>query len=373
MSRKTLIGIVAACIIVVIVPLVISLSGCGPVGDQEVTFPDPNLDTVIRVALNKSSEPIHASELASLVSLDASHKGIEDLSGLQYCTSLAELNLLSNEISDISPLANLTSLTELYFMFNEVSDISPLASLTGLTRLGLDLNRVIDISPLANLTSLTLLSLYGNQISDISPLTDLITLTWLNLGSNRIGDISPLANLTSLIQLSLGSNQIGDISPLAGLTSLAQLYLMYNQISDISPLVDNDGLSDGDIVHLQGNPLSPDSTNIYIPQLEARGVNVEYLSLLAPAIGAIGVPITNIDFAWTDVTGADEYDWVLSPNPDLSSPVAVKIGLISAACTYSGTALAYDTFYYWQVAAYKEGAFINQSSIGTFTTIPAPP
>jgi hypothetical protein len=40
--------------------------------------------------------------------------------------------------------------------------------------------------------------------------------------------------------------------------------------------VDNDGLSEEDEVHLTGNPLSTDSVNTYIPQLEERGVIVDY-------------------------------------------------------------------------------------------------
>jgi len=40
--------------------------------------------------------------------------------------------------------------------------------------------------------------------------------------------------------------------------------------------VDNEGLSEGDEVYLTGNPLSWDSINIYIPQLETRGVIVDY-------------------------------------------------------------------------------------------------
>jgi len=41
-------------------------------------------------------------------------------------------------------------------------------------------------------------------------------------------------------------------------------------------LVQNEGLGTGDEVALNENPLSPDSINIYIPQLEARGVTVDY-------------------------------------------------------------------------------------------------
>jgi hypothetical protein len=41
-------------------------------------------------------------------------------------------------------------------------------------------------------------------------------------------------------------------------------------------LVENGGLSAGDTVELSGNPLSTTSVNVYIPQLEARGVTVVY-------------------------------------------------------------------------------------------------
>jgi nucleoside-triphosphatase THEP1 len=76
--------------------------------------------------------------------------------------------------------------------------------------------------------------------------------------------------------LDVEAKQINDILPLANLSSLTELGLWWNQISDISPLVDNNGLSEGDEIYLQGNPLSSDSINIYIPQLEARGVVVTY-------------------------------------------------------------------------------------------------
>jgi Leucine-rich repeat (LRR) protein len=72
----------------------------------------------------------------------------------------------------------------------------------------------------------------------------------------------------------LSINQISDISPLANLTNLTELGLWQNQISDISALVENSGLGSGDTVYLTGNPLSTTSVKVYIPQLEARGVEV---------------------------------------------------------------------------------------------------
>ena len=85
-----------------------------------------------------------------------------------------------------------------------------------------------------------------------------------------------MANLTNLIALDLWNNQTTDISPLANLSRLTYLYLPRNQISDISPLVDNEGISAGDEVYLSGNPLSSDSINTYILQLQSRGVTVSY-------------------------------------------------------------------------------------------------
>jgi Leucine-rich repeat (LRR) protein len=56
-----------------------------------------------------------------------------------------------------------------------------------------------------------------------------------------------------------------DISPLEYLTNLDILVLLGNQINDILPLVNNNGLSNGDIVNLSGNPLSATSITVYIP------------------------------------------------------------------------------------------------------------
>jgi Leucine-rich repeat (LRR) protein len=107
-------------------------------------------------------------------------------------------------------------------------------------------------------------------------MSDLESLTMLEAPGRGISDISTLANLTNLGYLVLGNNDISDISPLAGLTNLELLSLWYNNISDISALVDNAGLSGGDTVNLMDNPLSAESINNYIPQLEARGVTVDY-------------------------------------------------------------------------------------------------
>ncbi len=255
--------------------------------------------TTLNLVNNQINDISPLVDLTSLTTVNLWFNQITDISPLTDLTSLTTLNLVNNQIIDISPLANLTGLTGLWLLDNQINDISPLTDLTNLTGLGLNRNQISDISPLAGLTNLTLglwlahneisdispladltslmvLWLADNQISDVSPLADLTSLTELYLGSNQISDVSPLANLTSLSILELGDNGISHILPLADLTNLTELYLWDNQISDIEPLVNNPGLSEGDRVDLRNNPLSNTSINTYIPQLQARGVTVDY-------------------------------------------------------------------------------------------------
>ena len=150
---------------------------------------------------------------------------------------------------------------------------SDLESLTTLMALE---SGILDLTGLEYCVNLSSLVLVNNNISDISALAGLTNLESLHLLGNNISDISPLAGLTNLWDLWLADNYINDISVLSGLTKLQVLVLDRNNISDISPLVDNSGLLAGDLVDLSRNPLSTTSVNVYIPQLEARGVDVRY-------------------------------------------------------------------------------------------------
>ena len=299
---RCLMGRLGVCTTVITLVLMASISIAA-----EVSIPDPNLEAAIREAIGKPTGPITEEDLQGITSLDASERGIEDLTGLEYCTNLQDLNLPFNQIADITPLSGLSNLQSLSLWENhQIADISPLSGLSNLQRLDIAVNQIADISPLSGLSNLWSLTLGGNQITDISPLSGLSNLRWLDLGDNQITDISPLSGLSNLQNLWLPVNQIADISPLAGLSNLQRLLLGGNQITDISPLsgltligerdkewwwetdldlsnnnitdiqplVDNPGMDNGDVVDLRGNPLSEESLNTLIPLLEARGVIV---------------------------------------------------------------------------------------------------
>jgi len=216
---------------------------------------------------------------------DANHK-IRDFSPLARLTNLTRLDLVDNQISDISALSGLTNLTELWLSNNPISDISALSDLTNLTLLALGFNQISDISPLSGLTNLTDLGLNINQISDISPLSGLTNLTFLGLWDNQISDISSLSGLTNLTELHLGENKISDISPLLGLTNLTDLYLYHNQINDISPL---SGLISLTELWLDDNQISDISalsefTTLWTLTLGSNPLNLEAYCTYLPLI-----------------------------------------------------------------------------------------
>ncbi len=129
----------------------------------------------------------------------------------------------------------------------------------------------------SELEEITSLDVRGRYIEDITGLEHCRNLTRLTLVKTSISDISPLTSLTNLIQLTLVDSQISDISPLASLTDVTYLYLENNQISDVFPLLSLNKLLE---CQLKGNPLSTTSMEVYLPQLQKRGVNLG--SLLIP-------------------------------------------------------------------------------------------
>jgi len=88
-------------------------------------FPDPYLDEVAHIATGVSNtSDMHQSDLDGVASFYSQDSYIEDLTGMEYWTSLTVLNLGWNRITDITPLASLTSLTNLNIGANFISNIS---------------------------------------------------------------------------------------------------------------------------------------------------------------------------------------------------------------------------------------------------------
>ena len=306
---------------------------------EVVSIPDAELDLMVRIhglapqysPYRSPLKPITTHAMLDLKTLNASNRGITDLTGLEHAHNLQSLNLGSeyiqgqgavnrNAISDFSPLKGLTqlqlldldsivifdaarvsillelpSLRHLYLSSTSISDVSTLAELTQLIGLTLGNNPISDVSPLAGLTQLRRLDLSNTRITDVSALTELVHLTELDLRSTpltdvsslaaltqlkalylfntSISDVSALSGLTELTALGISGTTISDISPISALTQLTYLALIYNSITDVSHLVRLDSL---ETLYIQGNPLNYASINTHIPAMQARGIEVTF-------------------------------------------------------------------------------------------------
>ena len=94
------------------------------------------------------------------------------------------------------------------------------------------------------------------------------------------------------------------------------------------------------------------------------------LGLTAPDDGASNLPLEGIGFTWQAVDDAT-YDFTLSANSDLSSPIASESGIDGTAYAFDGK-LDYSTTYFWNVVAMDGGNVISSGDVSTFTTRPEP-
>ena len=246
-----------------------------------VAFADSNLKAAVgealMAALNRPSVPIPitVAQMDSLTTLNASGRGIQSLTGLDYATNLDTLDLSRNKITDVSLLGYLTNLESLSLGVNSITDLTPLSSLTNLELLSLSVNSITDLTPLSSLTNLEELYLYMNKISDVSPLASLTKLRRLMIGENEgISDVSPLASLPNLTWLKMRGAGIDDaeLQTFEGLTNLTFLSLNGSPFTDIEPLTCLPNLEILRLVKVHN--LNDVSKNTYIPYLRAKDVEV---------------------------------------------------------------------------------------------------
>lgn len=282
----------------------------------DVTFNNAALlqvitDTFAANAWTLSSPP-QDTELArpEFVELDASGLGIDDLTGLEACTSLLRLNLNNNEITDLSPLATLSALEELYAGQNQITSVAPLTTLT--TLLILDIG--IGFNPLESEQEFNPPATGYNFITDISPLGTLTNLEYLGLGGNNtLTDIGAISTMTSLQTLWLISNPIADFTALESRAdSLSGLFLIDVGLQDTD--VDSIALLtnlaflgiglNGDVTDISG--LSTlDLTGFILLGMEGV-TNFDFIesSTSPQLLFIVGTPITALpDFSLVDSVG----------------------------------------------------------------------
>jgi hypothetical protein len=253
---------------------------------SEQPFPDKNLEMAVRSYIFDKKDPskeLTDEDLRKVFVLEAKGKGIKELTGLEKCTNLLQINLAKNEVADLQPIKALTNVQSLDLSHNKIVDIAPLEALTGLQFLELSHNQIASAAPLSKLTKLSALYIAGNKIADIAAVSELTRLSSLDLAKNEVSDISPVSKLAGLMTLKLSDNKIEDISPIPKRNQLKMLFLERNKITDLSPLVaaaKDDAAGEKRFapflrLFLEGNPLSDDAKSQQLDALKQAGVRLE--------------------------------------------------------------------------------------------------
>ena len=228
-----------------------------PNSEEEIHFGDVRLENIVRDKIGKNIGPIMRSDVENITVFTARVEGIYSVEGLQYFTSLEELDLYGNRISDLTPISSLISLKKLnlgknYNMLSAGSsdvkglDITPLKSLSLLEEIDLSDNMLSNIDTLRSMSLLERVVLTKNRIEDITPLSACKNLKYVDLAYNYgynedntergVVDLSPLYEITSIETLIANYNIIENLSGIETLTELKYLDLSENFISDVTPI-----------------------------------------------------------------------------------------------------------------------------------------
>ncbi|MBU3101783.1 leucine-rich repeat domain-containing protein [Clostridium sp. DSM 17811] len=368
-----------------------------------VTFPDENLEQVVRDSINKPTGDIFKSDVINITTLTDYNNSIANLSGIEKLSNLENIEFYPVKISDIAPLSGLTRLKSISLSRSEsfgeqtITDISPLKGLTNLTYLWLGGNYVTDItalqgltkletvglgrnyaseqqmiqdfSPLKGLTNLTELELSGNNFTDTSIIKEFKNLKYLDLSrgdspTNKIiTDFSFLSVLTNLESLNLSRCGFKDINLLKGLSQLNDLSLYYNNITDISAISNLKNLTS---LNLLGNNIVNIDGLKGLTNLTTLDLRWNQISDVAAVRG-----LTNLTYLQLDGNHVTDYSPTSSYYKNLFSPNFTLDPLeIQLASAFNG--LISVTFDYALAKTPSIYDFVTTQTIGGVTTTVIP-
>ncbi|BFT74523.1 leucine-rich repeat domain-containing protein [Paenibacillus sp. P36] len=303
---------------------------------KTVSFVDVSLEAAVRDKLNKSAGDITDDDMQGLTDLDASNRGIKDISGIEYAIHLKSLNLSGNEIKDAAKIGSLTDVETLILNNNQIANMDAFSKLVGLKSLWLMNNHITGLNGVSALSHLEHLYLANNQIDSLAGLEALLQLKELNLAGNQIHELSPLTALDKLESLNVEDNQITDISGMESLGQLQWLSLAYNPVTHLSPVGE---LAQLQYINQRGFAVSSDSNEL-LKRMKNQGVIVER-ALVIPA-GAYLYDV-NQD-AVSDMNDVnDMINYYLDKNDMRNRHAELKItGNEIDAAQIDGTAYIYD-------------------------------
>ena len=213
---------------------------------DNTNFPDANFRTVVKKFDTNQDSSLSDTEIAAVKKIKCSNKGITNLKGIEYFTSLNILWCTDNQLTALDVSEN-TALTELYCNANQLTSLDVRKN-TALTKLYCYNNQLTTLDVNKN-TALTDLACKSNQLTalDVSKNT---ALTYLDCYANQLTTLDVSKN-TALTELYCNANRLTSLN-VSKNTALTDLDCRNNQLTslDISN-TDMSGLDcDGNIYQI---------------------------------------------------------------------------------------------------------------------------
>ena len=192
---------------------------------DNTNFPDANFRTVVKKFDTNQDSSLSDTEIAAVKKINCSNKGITNLKGIEYFTSLNILRCTDNQLTALDVSEN-TALTKLNCCFNKLISLD-VSKNTALTILECNANRLTALDVSKN-TALTELNCSVNKLTalDVSKNT---ALTELYCNDNQLTSLDVSKN-TALISLSCVFNQLTSLD-VSKNTALQILNCNYNQLT----------------------------------------------------------------------------------------------------------------------------------------------
>ena len=131
---------------------------------DDTNFPDANFRTVVKKFDTNQDSSLSDTEIAAVKKINCSNKGITNLKGIEYFTSLNILLCTDNQLTALDVSEN-TALTELDCRFNKLTALD-VSKNTALTILECNANRLTALDVSKN-TALLYLSCTSNQLTSL--------------------------------------------------------------------------------------------------------------------------------------------------------------------------------------------------------------
>ena len=194
---------------------------------DDTNFPDANFRTVVKKFDTNQDSSLSDTEIAAVKKINCSNKGITNLKGIEYFTSLNILLCTDNQLTALDVSEN-TALTELDCRFNKLTALD-VSKNTALTILECNANRLTALDVSKN-TALTELDCSFNELTalDVSKNT---ALTALDCSINKLTALDVSKN-TALTKLYCNENRLTALD-VSKNTALLYLICVVNQLTSL--------------------------------------------------------------------------------------------------------------------------------------------